>query len=180
MNTDQNWYRQLLALILLSASKTAVEYITNPGSREVATGQLRAAFQDIDYEALANAMTKAIDSMALESKGKLNEAIDNLRDQGISAVDEAKNRAQEAAGKKKGGKLKFFFALLIGGVVAYFVFNPQRRDELMDRLTGASGPIEPKAQNMAQQASQTAQSTVQQAENTVNQATNQPGTQTQE
>ena len=53
MDTDQNWYRQLLALVLLSASRAAVEFLTNPGARDDAGNQLKGAFAAIDYDALA-------------------------------------------------------------------------------------------------------------------------------
>src|SRR5438105_1521839 len=78
MGDNQNWYRQLLALVLLSASKAAVEYITNPGSREEATKQLRDAFAQIDYDAAAKALTRAIDDAASTSKDRIDEAIDTL------------------------------------------------------------------------------------------------------
>src|SRR5947209_2720817 len=34
MDNDETWYRQLLALVLLSVSRAAVEFITNPSSKE--------------------------------------------------------------------------------------------------------------------------------------------------
>lgn len=165
MNTDQNWYRQLMALVLLSASKAAVEFITNPDAREEGTDQLRSAFASIDYDAVAEQLTQAIDNFASASKSGVNEAIDSLRDRGVEAVDTAKTKAEKQLGQKRGGsKLKFFFGLLLGAVVGYVLLNEQRRDELLDRLTGASGPIEqsvqtaaPAVTSMAQQATQQAQ-----------------------
>lgn len=163
MDTDQNWYQQLLALILLSISKAGVEFLTDPGSRSNATDQLKGAFQNIDYDALATALTTAIDTLASESKGKLNEAIDQLRDKGVDAVEDAKERAEKQLGQKRGGgKMKFFLSVVIGGLLTYFLLNEQRRDNLMDKLTGASGPV--------QQPRNTATQAVTEAENVANQA----------
>jgi hypothetical protein len=163
MGDNQNWYRQLLALLLLSASKAGVEYITNHGSRDDAAKQLREAFQQIDYDAAAKALTRAIDDAANTSKGKLDTAIDQLRDVGVEAVGEAKVRAEKQVGKKGGGKGRLFFGLLIGAIVAYFLFDEQRRDDLLDRLTGASGPIEQSVQTMSQPVTNQAQQAADQA-----------------
>lgn len=168
MDTDQNWYRQLMALVLLSASRAAVEFITNPGSREDAGKQLKGAFAEIDYDVLAKALTRTIDGLAETSKDRLSETIDSLRDRGVDAVDDAKSRAEKQLGQKKGGKkMRFLFGLIIGGVIAYFVLDEQRRDDLLDKLTGASGPIQQTAQNVTQQASSAAH----QASGTVHHAT---------
>jgi hypothetical protein len=169
MGDNQNWYRQLLALLLLSASKAAVEYITNPGSRDDAAKQLREAFQQIDYDAAAKALTRAIDDAANTSKVKLDTAIDQLRDRGVDAVSDAKDRAERQAGKKRGGRGRLFFGLLLGAVIAYFLFDEQRRDALLDRLTGASGPIEQNVQSMAQPITNQAQQTASQATTQVEQ-----------
>jgi len=32
--------------------------------------------------------------------------------------------------------------LTLGSVIAYFILDEQRRDDLLDRLTGASGPVQ--------------------------------------
>lgn len=167
MNTDQTWYRQLLALVLLSASKAAVEFVTNPESGEQASDQLRAAFASIDYDAVAQSLTQAINTAASASKGSINEAIDGLRDIGVGAVDTAKTRAEKQLKPQQGGgKFKFFLGIVLGAIIAYFTLNEQRRNQLLDRLTGASGPIEqavqtaaPSVTNMAQQATQEAAST---------------------
>lgn len=146
MDNDQNWYRQLAALVLLAASRAAVDYINNPVSREDAQEQLRAQFANIDYDAAAKAITRAIDGLASNSKGRLNETIDVLRDRSVDVVGEAKTKAEKQLGKKKGGrKLRFLFAALFGGIIAYFILDEQRRDDLLDRLTGASGPIQQSA-----------------------------------
>jgi len=143
MDPDQNWYRQLAALVLLSASRAAVEFITNPGSREDAGKQLKQAFASIDYDALAQALTRQIDSLADSSKATLSDTIDTLRDSGVGAVEQAKAKAEKTTGRKKrGGKLRFLFLLMIGGAIAYFLTDEQRRDDLLDRMTGASGPIQ--------------------------------------
>src|SRR4051794_30082733 len=100
MDGDQNWYRQLAALMLLSASRAAVEFITNPSSRDEAGDQLKSAFAQIDYDAAANAITRAIDNLASSSKGALNETIDTLRDRGVDAVDTAKEAAEQRLAPK--------------------------------------------------------------------------------
>jgi hypothetical protein len=164
MGDNQNWYRQLVALVLLSASKAAVEYITNPGSRDEATKQLRDAFAQIDYDAAAKALTRAIDDAASTSKDRIDEAIDTLRDRGVDAVGDAKTKAEKQLAGKRSRKGRFFFGLLIGAVIAYFMFDQQRRDMLLDRLTGASGPIEQSPQDMARNFTQTAQETVEPAQ----------------
>ena len=158
MNNEQNWYRQLFALVLLSGARAAVEFITNPGSREDATDKLRSAFQEIDYDALARAVTSAIDDFFSSIKVRLSDTIDTLRDRSVDAVDEAKNRAEKQVGKKGGGKLRLLFALSLGGIIAYFLLDEQRRDDLLDRLTGASGPIQSSSQSVYQQAASTAES----------------------
>jgi hypothetical protein len=161
MDDDQNWYRQLLGLILLSASRAAVEFITKPGSRAEATEQLKGAFREIDYDAAARAITNAIDTVATTSKGRLSETIDTLRDRSVDAVDEAKVRAEKQLGqKKKGKKMRFVVGLLLGGLIAYFVLDEQRRDALLDRITGASGPIHTTAYNAVDQVSSTVQEAV--------------------
>jgi len=146
LDNDQNWYRQLAALVLLSASRAAVDYINNPTSREDAQKQLREQFANIDYDAAAKAITRAIDGLASNSKGRLNETIDVIRDRSVDVVAEAKTKAEKQLGQKKGGrKMRFLFAAILGGVIAYFVLDEQRRDDLLDRLTGASGPIQQSA-----------------------------------
>lgn len=146
MDSDQNWYRQLLALVLLSASRTAVDFLTNPNSREDTTNQLKSAIAEIDYEAVAGAVANLIDTWAETSKDRLSGTIDTLRDKSLDVVDEAKDRANKQLGqgstKKKGKTMRFLFGLALGGVIAYFVLDEQRRDDLLDRLTGASGPIQ--------------------------------------
>ncbi len=144
MNGDQNWYRQLAALVLLSTSRAAVEFITNPSARDDAGDQLRDAFKQIDYDAVAKAITRAIDDLAESSKGRLSDTIDTLRDTSVDAVEAAQGKAESklGGGKKKGKKMRFLFGILVGGLIAYFIFDEQRRDDLLDRLTGASGPIQ--------------------------------------
>jgi hypothetical protein len=144
MDNEGNWYRQLGALVLLSASRAAVEYLTNPGARDEAESQLKSAFRDIDYDAVAKAITRAIDDLADNSKSAVGESIDTLRDKGHEAVGQVKTVAEERLAEKKrgGGKLRLMFLLAIGGAIAYFLFDEQRRDDLLDRLTGASGPIQ--------------------------------------
>jgi hypothetical protein len=144
MENEGTWYRQLGALVLLSASRAAVEYLTNPGAREDAQTQLKSAFREIDYDAVAKAITRAIDDLADNSKSAVTESIDTLREKGHDVVDEAKTRAERQLAEKKGGggKFRLLVLLAIGSVIAYFLFDEQRRDHLLDRLTGASGPIQ--------------------------------------
>jgi hypothetical protein len=143
MDQDQNWYRQLAALVLLSASRAAVEFVTNPGSRTDASKQLKSAFAEIDYDQIAKAVTRSIDDLASTSKGRLSETIDTIRDKSQEAVDEARSRAErQLAPKKKGRKMRFLVGLMLGGLIAYFLLDEQRRDDLLDKMTGASGPIQ--------------------------------------
>jgi hypothetical protein len=175
MNTNQNWYRQLLALVLTSASRAAVEFITNPDSRVEAQDQLRESFKSIDYDALATALSRMIENTADTSKASISEAIDTMRDRSLDAVDEAKVRAEKQLGnkQKKGGRrVRFVFGLVMGAVIAYFVLDEQRRDELLDRLTGASGPIEQSVQSYAQPVTQTAQNAVSDARASTENASN--------
>jgi hypothetical protein len=146
LDNNQNWYRQLAALVLLSASRAAVDYINNPISREDAQKQLREQLANVDYDAAAKAVIRAIDGVATTSKGRLNDTIDVLRDRSVDVVDDAKTKAEKQLGQKKGGrKWRFFLVAMIGGIIAYFILDEQRRDDLLDRLTGASGPIQPPA-----------------------------------
>ncbi len=158
LNDKQTWYQQLLALVLLSASRAAVEFITKPESREEAGNQLQDAFAQIDFDAAAQAVTQAIDSLASASKGRLNTTIDTLRDKSFDVVDEAKTRAEDKlAPSKKGSKMvRFLIGLIVGGIIAYFILDEQRRDDLLDRLTGASGPIQQSTSTVYQQSPSTA------------------------
>jgi len=159
LDDKQTWYRQLLALVLLSASRAAVEFITKPESREEAGNQLQDAFAQIDFDAAAQAVTQAIDTLASSSKGRLNDTIDTLRDKSFDVVDEAKSRAEDklAPSKKGSKKLRFLIGLIVGGIIAYFILDEQRRDDLLDRLTGAGGPIQQATSNVYQQPPSTTQ-----------------------
>jgi hypothetical protein len=96
------------ALVLLSASRAAVEFITKPESREEAGNQLQDAFAQIDFDAAAQAVTQAIDTLASSSKGRLNDTIDTLRDKSFDVVDEAKSRAEDKlAPSKREAKVAF-------------------------------------------------------------------------
>ena len=57
--------------------------------------------------------------------------------------------------EESGGR--YIVLLVLGGLIAYFLLDEQRRDNLLDRLTGASGPIETSTQSVYNQASQAAQ-----------------------
>ena len=159
LNDKQTWYQQLLALVLLSASRAAVEFITKPESREEAGNQLQDALAQIDFDAAAQAVTQAIDTLASASKGRLTTTIDTLRDKSFDVVDEAKTRAEDklAPSKKSGKKLRFLIGLVVGGIIAYFILDEQRRDDLLDRLTGASGPIQQASPTVYQQSTPAAQ-----------------------
>lgn len=180
MDTEKDWYRQLLALVLLSASKAAVDFITKPGSREAATDQLRNAFQEIDYDAVARAVTRAIDDVAASSKDRLGGTIDTLRDKSVDAVEEVKDRAErQLGGRRRGGKMRLVFTLALGGLIAYFLMDEQRRDDLLDRLTGASGPIQQMTSTTSQQAASATQDTTQEAADAASQPADEAKTEVQ-
>ena len=142
MDSQENWYRQLAALVLVSASRAAVEFITNPSSRTDANEGLKSTLANIDYDAIAQALTRSINDLADTSKGRLSDTIDTLRDRGVDAVGDAKSKAEnKLAPRRKGRKMRFLLGLIFGGLIAYFILDEQRRDDLLDRLTGASGPI---------------------------------------
>jgi hypothetical protein len=179
MDIDQNWYRQLLALVLLSAARGVVEWITNPRSRDDAAKQLRSSFAEIDYDAAAKAVTKVIETAAASSKERVNETIDALRDRSVDAVDDAKSKAEKQLGQKRGGRLRYFFLVALVAGAAYYLSDEQRRDALLDRLTGASGPIQQSAQSAYQQASSTAPQAADQTQQTVHEAAQQAADETQ-
>jgi hypothetical protein len=154
---NENWYRQLIALALMSGTRAAVDFITNPDSRQDATRQLRTSLAEIDYDAVAQGITRLIEGVADTSKATLADKIDTLRDRGVGAVDDAKSQAEKRLGKKKSNNGLWLFVLAFGGAVTYFVVDKKRRDALLDRLTGASGPIQQAVPNIYQQASSAAQ-----------------------
>jgi hypothetical protein len=158
MDRDQTWYRQLLALVLLSAARGAVEFVTNPRSKDDAQKQLRSALESIDYDSVARAITRSIDTLAASSKDRLSGTIDTLRDRSVDAVEEAKSQAQKQLTPRRGGrKVRLILGAVLGSLIAYFLVDQQRRDDLLDRLTGASGPIQQATSTVYQQAASTAQ-----------------------
>jgi hypothetical protein len=66
--------------------------------------------------------------------------------------------------------MRFLFGLIIGGLIAYFILDEQRRDDLLDKLTGASGPIQQTASNVTQQATSTVQQAASSAQPAAQQA----------
>ncbi|HZT96702.1 MAG TPA: hypothetical protein VFB34_07675 [Chloroflexota bacterium] len=143
MSDENEWRRQLLGAVLAAAARTAVEYATNPKARDESVEEMKSKLADIDYNALAKVLSRSIDQMASAAKAALNEAIDNIQDTAEEAVEAAAEKAQSQLGsKKRGGKGKLFLGLLLGVVAGFFLLNEDRRNQLMDKLTGASGPID--------------------------------------
>lgn len=143
MADEKDWQQQLLGAAVMAAARTGVEYLTNPDVRDDTVKDVRTRLADVDYNAAARALSKAIDQLAEGSKAAVNEAIDALRSNAEEAVEAAAEKAQEqlGAGKKK-GKSRLFLGVLLGLVAGFILLNEDRRNQLMDKLTGASGPID--------------------------------------
>jgi hypothetical protein len=76
--------------------------------------------------------------------------------------------------------MRFIFGLALGGLIAYFLMDEQRRDDLLDRLTGASGPIEQTTSSVYQQAANTAQQAASKAPDSMKEAAEQAADATQQ
>ena len=57
----------------------------------------------------------------------------------------AAQKAEEQSGspqRKKHGRGKLFWGVVLGAVIGFFLLNEDRRNQLMDRFTGGSGPVD--------------------------------------
>ena len=143
MGDDREWQKQLMSAALMAAAKTAVQYITNPGSRDEAMNDVKSKLAEVDYPSAARAVSEVIDRVAESAKAALNEAIDSLRENAEDAVELAAEKAQEQLGPSpRRGKGRMFFGILLGIALGFVLLNEDRRNQLMDKLTGASGPID--------------------------------------
>jgi hypothetical protein len=140
---SKDWQNQLLGTALMAAARTAVEYVTNPDAREETAKDVRERLSEVDYGAVAKALSRAIDQFADNSKKAVNEAIDSLRANAEDAVEAAAERAQEQLGQKRRGRGRLFFGLMLGIGIAYLIFNEERRNQLMDKVSGATGSTSP-------------------------------------
>jgi hypothetical protein len=140
---EKDWLRQLLDAALIAGTRTAVEYLTNPKAREQTMHDVLARLSEVDYDAAAHTITRGIDQLAVAAKDAINRAIDSLRQSADEAVEAAAERAQEQLGQRKGsGKVKLLFAILAGVGLGFVLLSEDRRNQLMDWLTGASGPVQ--------------------------------------
>lgn len=148
MGDDKDWQKQLLSTALMAAVRTAIDYATNPDARDETVNDVKARLAEVDYSAAARAVSGAIDQLAESSKSALNQAIDSIRANAEDAVEAAAEKAQEQLGaRKKRGRGKLFFGILVGIVLGFVILNEDRRNQLMDKLTGANGPIDTSAWN---------------------------------
>lgn len=148
MSNKDEWQRQLLGAALFAMARTAVEYLTNPGAREETANDVRARLAEVDYDAVGRTVTRVMDQLASAGKSAINEAIDSWHASADQAVEAAAGRAQEQLGKRRGGgKFKLFLGFLIGAALAYALLNEDRRNQIMDRITGASGPVQTQSWN---------------------------------
>jgi len=143
MGDDKDWQKQLMTAALMAATRTAVQYITNPNSRDETMSDVKSRLADVDYGAAAKAVSDVIDRVAEGAKAALNEAIDSIRENAEEAVEAAAEKAQEQLGvSKKRGKGRMFFGILLGIALGFVLLNEDRRNQLMDKVTGAGGPID--------------------------------------
>src|SRR5579872_4542159 len=143
MGEDKDWQEQLISAVLMAATKSAIQYVTNPDSREEAMDGVKERLAAVDYGEAAKAVSDVIDRVADSAKAALNEAIDSIRANAEDAVEAAAEKAQEQlGGSRKRGKGRMFFGILLGIVLGFVLLNEERRNQLMDKLTGASGPID--------------------------------------
>ena len=143
MGDDKEWQKQLMNAALMAAVRTAIQYITNPDSREETVSDVKSKLAEVDYTAAARAVSDVIDRLADSSKSALNEAIDSIRENAEDAVEAAAEKAQEQLGTpKKRGRGRLFFGILLGIGLGFVLLNEDRRNQLLDKVTGASGPID--------------------------------------
>lgn len=143
MGDDKDWQKQLMTAALMAAARTAVQYVTNPNSRDEAVEDVKSRLAEVDYSSAAKAVSVVIDRVAESAKAALNEAIDSIRENAEDAVEAAAEKAQEQLGSpRKRGKGRMFFGILLGIALGFVLLNEERRNMVMDKLTGASGPID--------------------------------------
>lgn len=144
MGDDKDWQKQLMTAALMAAARTAVQYITNPNSRDEAVEDVKSKLAEVDYSSAAKAVSEVIDRVADSAKSALNEAIDSIRENAEDAVEMAAEKAQEqlAGQGRKRGKGRMMFGILLGIALGFVLLNEDRRNQLMDKVTGASGPID--------------------------------------
>jgi len=143
MGDDKDWQKQLLGAALMAAARTAIQYVTNPETRDETVNEVKSRLADVDYTAAARAVSDVIDRLAETSKEALNEAIDSIRLNAADAVEAAAEKAQEQLGaprKRRRGRL--FLGIMLGMALGFVLLNEDRRNRLMDKLTGASGPVD--------------------------------------
>lgn len=142
MGDSKDWQTQLLGAALMAATRTAIDYATNPDARDQTAKDMRSRLAEVDYTAAAKALSKAIDQFAENSKSALNEAIDSLRENAEDAVEAAAEKAQEQLGSAKRGRGRMILGLLLGLTIGFMLLNEERRNQIMDKLTGATGSID--------------------------------------
>lgn len=143
MGDERDWQKQLMTAALMAAARTAVQYVTNPNGREEAMHDVKSRLAEVDYGAAGRAVSEIIDRVAESAKSALNEAIDSIRENAEEAVEAAAERAQEQLGSpRKRGKGRMLFGVLLGIALGFILLNEDRRNQLMDKVTGASGPID--------------------------------------
>jgi hypothetical protein len=143
MGAEKDWQKQLVNAAVMAAARTAIQYITNPNSRDEAVEDVRSRLAEVDYSAVGRAVSIGIDRLADNAKVALNEAIDSIRENAEEAVAAAAERAQDQLGsKRKHGRGRLFFGILLGIGLGFILLNEDRRNQLIDRVTGASGPID--------------------------------------
>ena len=144
MGSEKDWQKQLLNAALMAASRSAIQYMTNPNSRKEAVEDVKSSLAEVDYSAAARAVSQAIDRLAETSKVALNDAIDAIRENAEEVVEAAAEKAQTQLGvpQKKRGRGKLLWGIILGAVIGFILLNEDRRNQLMDKFTGASGPID--------------------------------------
>jgi hypothetical protein len=143
MGDDKEWQRQLLSAALTAGMRTLLEYIRNPDSRDETVSDMKAKLAEVDYTQAAKAVSDVIDRLADSSKLAVSSAIDNIRANAEDAVEAAAEKAQEQLGSnKKSGRGRLLFGILLGIALGFVLLNEDRRNQIMDKLTGASGPID--------------------------------------
>jgi hypothetical protein len=142
MGDEKDWQKQLMTAALAAATKAAMQYITNPEARDGAMDDVKAKLAEVDYGSAAKAVSEVIDRMADGAKSAVADAIDSLRENAEVAVEAAAEKAQEKVGvpARKRGRGRMFLGILLGIALGFILLNEERRNMLMDKVSGASGP----------------------------------------